>query len=437
MKLNFKNIGMIKKGDIDIDGITVIAGENDTGKSTVSKLVYSIVKSSDKSDVKQFSKRLKSRKIKKALDKIIITAREKSEHEEDNDFILSRIMSDNLVDNLTKKYIDANNIDITEIENSIRDHFQNNKVELNEDLLQNIINEVLNILKEKKDDTNICRTKFINYIKSLFKGDLCNKYTEKKCEIEVKEGSVKLLNIVIAANELKEYNLFDELYLQDATFVESPIILQLSNLIYNARTTLEQVANYNFIFDRQLVDIQMKDLISKLRQPDNLNYIDKSYHPINEIINGDMSFDENENGFLFKKDIKSFDISNTASGIKSFGVLQMLLHKGFLGERNLLILDEPEVNVHPKWQIEYAILLVELVENFGFRVLVTSHSPYFIEAIKIYGDKSEIKEDINFYKSVKNNDNTVNILPIKDSLQKIFDELTEPLEKLELDERNI
>jgi len=35
--------------------------------------------------------------------------------------------------------------------------------------------------------------------------------------------------------------------------------------------------------------------------------------------------------------------------------------------------------------------------------------------------------------SEKNGDNTVNILRLKNSLQKIFDELTEPLEKLEID----
>ena len=35
MKLILENIGKISKADIQLDGITVICGENNTGKSTI------------------------------------------------------------------------------------------------------------------------------------------------------------------------------------------------------------------------------------------------------------------------------------------------------------------------------------------------------------------------------------------------------------------
>ena len=44
MELQLKNIGMIKEANVKLDGLTVIAGENDTGKSTVGKALYSIMK---------------------------------------------------------------------------------------------------------------------------------------------------------------------------------------------------------------------------------------------------------------------------------------------------------------------------------------------------------------------------------------------------------
>ena len=37
MRLTLKNIAKVRKADVEINGITVIAGENDTGKSTVGK----------------------------------------------------------------------------------------------------------------------------------------------------------------------------------------------------------------------------------------------------------------------------------------------------------------------------------------------------------------------------------------------------------------
>ena len=45
MKISLSNIGSIKGSSIKIGDLTVIAGENDTGKSTFGKVLYSIVKS--------------------------------------------------------------------------------------------------------------------------------------------------------------------------------------------------------------------------------------------------------------------------------------------------------------------------------------------------------------------------------------------------------
>ena len=45
MKLSIKNVGKLKEADVEINGITIIAGENNTGKSTVGKVLWSIFSS--------------------------------------------------------------------------------------------------------------------------------------------------------------------------------------------------------------------------------------------------------------------------------------------------------------------------------------------------------------------------------------------------------
>ena len=42
MRLEINNFAKIRKASIDIDGITVIAGNNNTGKSTVGKVLFSM-----------------------------------------------------------------------------------------------------------------------------------------------------------------------------------------------------------------------------------------------------------------------------------------------------------------------------------------------------------------------------------------------------------
>ena len=38
-KLTIKNIGIIRDADIDLDGITVITGVNNSGKTTIGKVL--------------------------------------------------------------------------------------------------------------------------------------------------------------------------------------------------------------------------------------------------------------------------------------------------------------------------------------------------------------------------------------------------------------
>lgn len=42
MRLELENVGKINVANIKLDGITVIAGENNTGKSTIGKMLLCI-----------------------------------------------------------------------------------------------------------------------------------------------------------------------------------------------------------------------------------------------------------------------------------------------------------------------------------------------------------------------------------------------------------
>ncbi|WP_081314149.1 AAA family ATPase [Flavobacterium psychrophilum] len=126
-----------------------------------------------------------------------------------------------------------------------------------------------------------------------------------------------------------------------------------------------------------------------------------------------------------------FDLNNVATGIKSFGILQLLLQKGKLNSNSLLIIDEPEVHLHPTWQVKYAEILVRLSKEFAIPILLTSHSPYFIEALEGFSKKHDYEKSTNFYFAEKNEDGlsskivdvTENISPILSSISEAFYEI--------------
>jgi len=78
------------------------------------------------------------------------------------------------------------------------------------------------------------------------------------------------------------------------------------------------------------------------------------------ILNGSSSYDKMRDIFFYKSNNISIELSDAATGIRSFSTIQMLLKNGWLGPRTLLIIDEPEAHLHPQWIVEYAKLIVML-----------------------------------------------------------------------------
>lgn len=148
---------------------------------------------------------------------------------------------------------------------------------------------------------------------------------------------------------------------------------------------------------------------------------------INEMINGKFYF--NNNGLLeFIQNGQTFDLANTSTGLKSIGILQLLLENRKLKENTYLIMDEPEVHLHPEWQVKLAHILVLLVKELNVNLFINSHSPQFIEAMEVYTIKYGLRNEINFYLSKKDENNEkYNIEKIEyDKLYELYNNLGDP-----------
>ena len=154
----------------------------------------------------------------------------------------------------------------------------------------------------------------------------------------------------------------------------------------------------------------------------NSEFIDE----FNRLLGGEFIWDDLSSKFIFKSDLGEFSLKNTAMSIKQFGLLQILLKNNKLKVDSFLILDEPEVHIHPEWQVKLAELIVLFIKKLNIHVYINSHSPAFIEAIEAYSLKYGLKDDTNFYLTVNEGDkfNIININ--RKELYKIYDNLGDP-----------
>lgn len=119
--------------------------------------------------------------------------------------------------------------------------------------------------------------------------------------------------------------------------------------------------------------------------------------------------------------------------------MKLLFDNGYISSDTLLIIDEPEVHLHPQWQIILAELITLFIRELGANIVLTSHSPYFIEAIDTYSDAYEIKDMTNFYLTLKTNNNTSTFENVNSSLAKVYNLLSYPfdiLQKVKLEGQN-
>jgi len=135
--------------------------------------------------------------------------------------------------------------------------------------------------------------------------------------------------------------------------------------------------------DSELTNVSTQFLGLHLMSPDNKT----EFAPLVEMfeesaLQGSVIAQENTTKSLslaFKKDKSILPLSRSASSVKDLAIFLLYLkHVAKKGET--IVLEEPETTLHPDNQILLAGLIARLV-NAGLRIVVTTHSPYFLEQL--------------------------------------------------------
>jgi predicted ATP-dependent endonuclease of OLD family len=47
----------------------------------------------------------------------------------------------------------------------------------------------------------------------------------------------------------------------------------------------------------------------------------------------------------------------------------------------IILIDEPEISLHPAWQIKFREILLDMFENVDVQIIIATHSPYILTNI--------------------------------------------------------
>ena len=373
LNLKLKNVGLINNADINLSKINIIAGNNSTGKSTSSKVLYSFLRSNSKTRKELTKNTLIDEVLDLAYD--INSFYKFSEFENENTVQKKNELTE-IINEIRTNQINEN-IDINSYYKKIKKIF--NTIEFTDTNLfdKNIsyIDEMINIYEEDGED-------LFNSIMNLIIKSEFGKTVLKKNEVQF---SGKFDNIPFNYHgHLMNSGIKTEghLVIEDVFYLES---LSLFDLFSKGGSQNTEHVEHVFKSIKKDVSNSWADEIKNKK-------IIKIEEKLNEITGGSFVYDK---GNIIYND--EFLMKNTSSGIKQIGLIQMLLNNRQLRENSFLIIDEPEVNLHPKWQMKFAEILTLLAHDLNITVYINTHSPLFIEAIRTYSEKQNLLDETNFY----------------------------------------
>lgn len=406
-ELYIENLGAIDKAEMRINPLTILAGENGTGKSFVTKFLYSVLNVLMKDVYK--------------IELINIFDEMERNHKELKDFLNESLFSDfgmflvNTRDKISYINFSAlhSNLNIIlEIIDEIYVFLEKLDTQKSEAYFKyrkylDYLEKNIELLKKIKE---IFRLPFPNYIKIL------NKYiiSELKANFQIsnigqiiKTGQEKLIFVI--KNIVKIEIIGDDLIVKDfqianilskinrLAFFESPIYWRLSMELIENDSRPKNYYLSDKISDARLTGVpkyflDLRELLfSRFEKGEKEPFIEQCANDLQKILNGkfntdsyDLSFETNQ-GQTISKNLVSFGMTN-------LGILQAVLNKNIINKGSFVFIDEPESNLHPDWQAMLADILVKLAEN-GVCVVITTHSSDMLKVLEV---KSSSKKQDSF-----------------------------------------
>lgn len=416
MELFLKNIGKIGEASVEIEGITAIAGENNTGKSTVSRALFAMFNSFCGREGQIAEERVKG--IANFINRMALP------RISSYSFPGSQIAR-KLVSNI-EKYKNNNQ----EIEKEIVAIFPKDettgkvaKTAFFPDPLT--MNTLVSGILERFDipDAKIFDAVLEGRLQAEFDGQINNIFSPEDGKITLREKgrwlSAKILDNTVTASSSPD----DILFCHEAVYLDDPLVLDENLYIQKQKLT-----NHRYSLLRKLVGWDEEDIDATDRIIIN-EKINDIYNKISSVCDGAVIPGQSF-GYRRAGSDKVLSTKNLSMGLKTFAILKKLLENGSLRENGLVILDEPEIHLHPEWQLLFAEVVVLLQKEFGMKILLNTHSPYFLNALEVYAARHEIADKCKYYQSFME-EKMARIEDVTGNLDQIYAKLARPLQKLE------
>lgn len=418
MRLELGNVGKISSANIELNGVTVIAGENNTGKSTIGKMLFCVFHAFYRIEEQIREERVKS------ISRVLNSYYHESAYRLTRNF---RTMG--LAEHIVEKkemFLGDIRLIIKEVEDYFVNKDQHFERYKDQDALEKLAKRIYTFLELKESEIQkIILQKRLEAEFAMKVGHLNNVEQKATVKLNIKNDCIDFA--VIKNENIILYNYMD--LNKEIIYIDDPFILDdlgnyrgriFSDGFEHRHDLLMKLAN-----DKKTEEFSVVDELIVQKK------LEKILNRMCDVCDGNIML-EDSGSFIYKTDRLNGDLKmvNLSTGMKSFVILRRLLQNGNIDENGIIILDEPEIHLHPEWQLKFAEIIVLIQKEFNTNILLNTHSPYFLNAIEVYSEKYNIDKNCNYYLADEENGMT-SIIDVTNETEKIYAKLAKPLQDLE------
>jgi hypothetical protein len=315
---------------------------------------------------------------------------------------------------------------VEELRNLLKEAITNKDIIYSNKMDDNTIDAVAEKIMRSGEvaDEQIQKTIFTRFLRSEFGDQIIHVNHAKEIGRIFLTIKGNMLSASIENNECADFT--DNVGIAyNALYIDTPFILDeltrysrirfreashRENLLKSLSKSFDDVS----VFDEILTKQQLQRILSTIRNV------------------ADGEFREIEGDWMFQEEGLNSPVGvfNVSAGMKPFLIIKRLLEAGEIKERGILVFDEPEIHLHPEWQLKYAELLVLLQKEFDLNILLTTHSPYFLNAIEVYSQRNGLSGKCNYYLSEAHGDACA-AKEVTENLDPVYQKLARPFQELE------
>ena len=131
---------------------------------------------------------------------------------------------------------------------------------------------------------------------------------------------------------------------------------------------------------------------------------------------------------LFHENDRNFPLTLTATGVVNLGILALLIERKILDKDSFVFIDEPEAHLHPAWQVVMAETLFDLAKG-GAHVVIATHSIDMLKWLEVHAKKNPKDKDLIALNQFPPQSEEGDVRDFDEKMAGILQELTDPFAK--------